>query len=58
MKADLFSQYAAVGQVALVVACLGFLALLLQLVLERRSPRWARAAQLPLEDDTVVEERA
>lgn len=54
MAAELFREYAWLGQGALVVAVLGFAALLLQLVVERRSPRWGAAARLPLEDGVVV----
>jgi len=51
---DVFASYAWLGQLAVVVAFLGFLALLAQMVLERRSPRWAQAAQLPLEEADEV----
>jgi hypothetical protein len=49
---DVFARFAWLGEVAIVVAFLGFLALLLQMVVERNSPRWAQAARLPLDDDT------
>lgn len=54
MIQDVFAGYAWLGQVAVVVAFLGFSALLAQLVLERRSPRWREAARLPLDDSTEV----
>jgi hypothetical protein len=47
---DVFTRYAWLGEVAVVIAFLGFVALVVQLALEWRSPRWARAARLPLED--------
>lgn len=52
MVQDVFARFAWLGEVAVVVAFLGFLALLLQMVVERNSPRWAQAARLPLDDDT------
>jgi hypothetical protein len=51
---EVFARYAWLGEAAVVVAFLGFLALLLQLVLERRSPRWAHVARLPLDDAREV----
>ncbi len=57
MAHELFARYAHFGEVALVVAVLGFGALLAQLLLEARSGRWLAAARLPLEDeDTALEE--
>lgn len=56
MIQDLFAGYTWLGEVAVVVAFLGFLALLAQMVLERESPRWAEAAQLPLQEDEVTGE--
>jgi hypothetical protein len=51
---DVFASYAWLGEVAVVVAFLGFSALLVQMVLERHSPRWAQAARLPLDDSSEV----
>jgi len=51
---ELFARFSLFGEIALVVAVLGFAALLLQLVVEGRSRRWVTAAQLPLEDDADV----
>lgn len=50
MVQEVFRQYSWVGEAAVVIAFLGFLALILQMVIERRSPRWAEAARLPLDD--------
>lgn len=51
MAHELFARYAFFGEMALVVAVLGFAGLLVQLALEGRSRRWIAAANLPLEDD-------
>lgn len=54
MVQDVFANYAWLGEVAVVTAFLGFVALLLQMVVERHSPRWAQAARLPLDDTDEV----
>lgn len=54
MVQDVFTRYAWLGEVAVVIAFLGFVALLAQLALERRSPRWAQAARLPLDEAEEV----
>ena len=54
MAHELFARFSFFGEMALVVAVLGFAALLVQLVLEARSPRWLAAARLPFEDDAAA----
>jgi hypothetical protein len=53
---ELFVEYAVFGEVALVLATLTFAGLLMQLWLDRGSPRWADAARLPLDDDDRARE--
>lgn len=54
MVQDVFREFAWLGEVAVVIAFLGFVALLVQLVIERNSPRWAQAARLPLDEAKEV----
>jgi hypothetical protein len=48
---ELFARYAAFGQLALVIAVAAFSALLFDLWIRRKSPRWSAAARLPLDDE-------
>lgn len=54
MIQDVFAGYAWLGEVAVVIAFLGFLALIAQMFFERHSPRWKQAARLPLEEADEV----
>ncbi|MBX3468402.1 MAG: hypothetical protein KF878_16135 [Planctomycetes bacterium] len=54
MIKELFKEYAWLGEVALVVAFTAFVLILVQMFLERRSPRWRHDARLPLEEAPPV----
>lgn len=55
MIQEVFTRYAFLGEVALVIAFAAFMGILLHLFLERRSPRWKHDAALPLEEAPTVE---
>ncbi len=50
MIQELFARYSWLGVMALVIAFTAFAGILLQLLVERRSPRWGHDARLPLDE--------
>jgi cbb3-type cytochrome oxidase subunit 3 len=50
---EVFTRYAFLGELALVIAFMAFAGVLLHLFLERKSPRWHHDARLPLDDEAA-----